>query len=145
MGSHEKEKDRKADEGPQHLAQVQPIWMCKFEVPCEVYDLFWDKKIGAHKPDQDKLDAYVTRPTPPYTDPTFGYGRIGNPALNITHHAAMKFCRWLSAKTGKTYRLPTEAEWEWACRAGTTTAYSWGDDPSKVDDFAWWEDNSEEK
>lgn len=145
MGSPEKEKNRKPDEGPQHPVRVKPFWMGKYEVRWDEYDLFWEKKEGPPKTDKDKLVALVTRPTPPYTDPTFGYGRDGNPALNITHHAAREFCRWLSAKTGKNYRLPTEAEWEWACRAGTTTAYSWGDDPSKVDDYAWHEENSEEQ
>lgn len=145
MGTPDKEKDRKPDEGPQHLVQVKPFWMGKFEVRWDEYDLFWEKKDGPPKTDKDKIVAMVSRPTPPYTDPTFSYGRIGNPCLNITHHAAREFCRWLSAKTGKNYRLPTEAEWEWACRAGTTTAYSWGDDPAKSDDHAWWEDNAEEK
>ncbi len=151
MGSPNGEKGRGVDEGPQHPVQVKPFWMGKLETRWDEYDLFWLKRPGGPPPrpdvtkKPDKLSDALTSPTPPYEDPTFGHGKEGNPALGITQHAAMEYCRWLSKKTGKAYRLPTEAEWEWACRAGTTTAYSFGDDAKKLGDYAWIEDNSDEK
>ena len=64
------------------------------------------------------------------------------PVERVSWNDAVEFCKNLSAKEGKTYRLPTEAEWEYACRAGTTTLYSSGDDKESLGEYAWYRDNS---
>ena len=143
MGSPDSEKGRDANEGPQHPVTVKAFWMAKCEISWDEYDIYWENrpKGPPPRPDiskkPDKLPDAVTSPTPPYDDPTFGYGKKGFPAIAVTHHAAMEYCRWLSEKTGKIYRLPTEAEWEWAARGGATT-----DDQSKLDEHTWYEKNS---
>ena len=142
MGSPDTEKGRSDNEGPQHLVTVKPFWMAKCEIAWDEYDIFWENrpKGPPPRPDitkkADNPDA-ITSPTPPYEDQTFGYGKQGFPVIAVTHHAAMEYCRWLSKKSGKLYRLPTEAEWEWACRAGTKT-----DDMSNLDEKAWYEKNA---
>jgi len=148
MGSPPGEANRKDDEGPPHPVQVRPFWMGKYEVTWDEFDLFWRAKPGQKEdkePESPKDADAVTRPTPPYADETFKKGREGHPVLGITWHAAMQYCRWLSLKTGRLYRLPTEAEWEYACRAGTKTAYFFGGDPQKLGDYAWFADNADEK
>ncbi len=64
------------------------------------------------------------------------------PVCQVSWHDAVAFCDWLSRKEQRTYRLPTEAEWEWACRAGSSSVYYFGDDPKDLDDYAWYSENS---
>ncbi len=146
MGSPPTEAGRQTNEGPQHLVQLKPFWMGKCEVTWDEFDQFFkpEETEAKEKPAQDKAADAVTRPTPAYVDETYGHGRDGHPVLCMTHHGAMEYCRWLSLKTGKAYRLPTEAEWEYACRAGTATPYFFGSDPNLLDEYAWTAKNSEE-
>ena len=82
-------------------------------------------------------------------DPKFTWRSIGldttdlDPVVNVNWNDALAFCDWLSKQEGQQYRLPTEAEWEYACRAGTTTAFSFGDDVSLLDQYAWYCANSD--
>ncbi len=150
MGSPATEPGRKDDEGPQHTVKIEPFWIGKHEVTWDFYDLYafknMEKEMADRFPDPSKSVAKTdasTRPSPPYVDMSFGMGREGYPAINMTQYAAIKFCKWLYDKTGVFYRLPTEAEWEYAARAGTKTAYSFGNDASKLGEYAWYKDNSD--
>lgn len=148
MGSPKSEQGHFGDEGPQHLVEVDSFWMGKFEITWDLYELFISRGIDKKRPatvsgkEVDIDVAAVSGATQPYTEMSFGMGVEGYPAICMTQLAAVKFCEWLSAMTGNFYRLPTEAEWEYACRAGTKTAYSFGDTPSNLDIYAWHEGNS---
>ncbi len=150
MGSPATEPGRNADEGPQHKVTLKAFYIGAKEVTWAEYDEFAfsidlqrKRKLGLTGP-KDAGDA-VSRPTPPYADESWGWGKDAQPVIGITQYSATKYCEWLSARTGKKYRLPTEAEWEYAARAGTKTAYSFGDDAATVGDHAWLKANSEEQ
>jgi formylglycine-generating enzyme required for sulfatase activity len=145
MGSAAADSGGIKDEQPRHKVRVDAFWMQAHEVTWDEYRLFmFEGRAGATASKDATVDA-VSRPTRPYVEMSFGMGIEGFPAISMTQHAANKYAEWLSARVGEFYRLPTEAEWEYACRAGATTAYPFGDDPAKLGDYAWYSSNSQGK
>ena len=151
MGSPLNEKNRLADEGPVHKVKLDSFWMAKYETTWDLYNLFMSRNLDELQPAFNSknevnidIDA-VSGATTPYVEMSFGMGTDGFPAISMAQLAAKKFCQWLSAITGNFYRLPTEAEWEYACRAGSEKAYSFGDDPKELNNYAWFKDNSNNK
>ncbi len=138
IGSPDREPGRRDDEGPQVEVLLEPFWMARCEVTWAEFELW---STDADRPQGKRPDG-VSRPTPPYTDLTFQMGRDGYPAICMSHAAARQYCKWLSDKTGRFHRLPTEAEWEYACRAGSADAYCFGGDVARLGEFAWFAANS---
>jgi formylglycine-generating enzyme required for sulfatase activity len=128
----------KPDEQPQHNVRVDRFWMQAHEVTWDAYLMFMfaDQAHETERP--DALVNALSRPTAPHLEMSFGRGNNGFPAISMTQHAANKFAQWLSARTGEYYRLPTEAEWEYACRAGAAAAIA----PAELNHYAWFKANS---
>ena len=146
MGSRDDEKGRKDDEGPQHEVMVDDFWIGQYEINWEQYEAFVFRKTDEDNFTAD-LEALgidgVSAATAPYVDMSDGMGKAGYPAIGMTQYAALTYCKWLTAKTGNFYRLPTEAEWEYACRAGSSEAYSFGNDTKELGDYGVYKKNSE--
>ncbi|MDL2255342.1 SUMF1/EgtB/PvdO family nonheme iron enzyme [Parabacteroides sp. OttesenSCG-928-G06] len=146
MGSSVKESFRKEDEGPVRTVTVSPFFMAEVETTWEQYWAFYAQTMSEGRippeivfannssPDVDAISG----PTPPFGNPDQGWGGDGRPAITMTHYAAETFCQWLSQKTGKNYRLPTEAEWEYAARGGTETPYFFPGNPKEYSNLGFW-------
>lgn len=124
--------------------EVSPFWMGKYEITWDQFEefMFSEEFESVHEQFDPELADAVTMPSRTYIDPALGMDRGDNPAVNMTQYSALAFTRWLTLKTGEFYRLPTEAEWEYACRAGSSSAYHFGKDTSKLDEYAWFVENS---
>ena len=123
---------------------IAPFYLATTETTWDLYDSFVFR-LDEEGSRSDKGQDAVTRPSKPYIPPDRGFGHSGYPAISMTHHGATEFCNWLSERTGRKYRLPKDAEWEYACRAGSTSAYCFGDDPQQLGDYAWFDENAGNK
>lgn len=135
MGSNKDESLRDDDEGPVRKVTLSPFWMGEVEVSWDEYLAFFKAtssqgRTGGQVSKNSKVDA-ISGPTPPWGAPDQGWGKGKRPAMTMSWYAANTYCRWLSKVTGRKYRLPTEAEWEYACRGGTSSPYFFAGDPRK--------------
>ncbi len=118
MGAPQNNADRIADSGPQHRVRItKPFYLGLYEVSRKEYDAVTGSNPSSFKPDD-------------------------LPIQNVNWEQSVEFCRKLSAREDRMYRLPTEAEWEYACRCGHTTRYSFGDEPGPLADHGWFRENS---
>jgi formylglycine-generating enzyme required for sulfatase activity len=144
MGSPDNEARRDNTEGPVVDVKIDSFYMAEIEVSWDEYLTFYSQTSGEGRSTDTegvrsagtKTDA-ISGATPPYGQPDQGWGKGKRPAISISYHAAETYCQWLSKVTGKHYRLPTEAEWEYACRGGTSSPYFFPGNPEKFEKTGW--------
>ncbi|NUL82239.1 MAG: SUMF1/EgtB/PvdO family nonheme iron enzyme [Armatimonadetes bacterium] len=122
---------------------IKPFYMAKFELLWDVFDI-WAYRLDQTEEERIQGVDAVTRPSKPYGAPDRGFGHQGYPAISMSHFAADMFCRWLSRKTGKKYRLPSEHEWMYAAIAGAPPSRK-PFEPSELKKIAWYWENSDDK
>ena len=140
MGSPAKEPFHRADEGPVREVAVDSFWMAEIEVSWNEYLAFFSATGSQGRKEAQEIEEEtdgVSGATPPWGAPDQGWGKDSRPAITMSHHAAQTYCRWLTQVTGRKYRLPTEAEWEYAARGGTSTPYFFEGSPKdyEIDGF----------
>ena len=146
MGSPENEPFRKEDESPLHTVCLSPFFMSEVPITWDLYWAFYVNTMSEGRTPPEVVFANNSRPdvdaisgpTSPFGFPDQGWGGGDRPAITMTHYAAETFCMWLSKITGKRYRLPTEAEWEYAARGGTETPYFFPGSPKQFSERGFW-------
>lgn len=136
-------------EGPQHRVKItRPFFMGIHEVTVGEFRKFVEGASYRTDAERDGRGGFGHRDGQWQQRPEFSWKDIGSrqddnqAVVNVSWQDAAAFCRWLSDREGKKYRLPTEAEWEYACRAGQLTRFPWGDDASQLSQYAWHGANS---
>jgi formylglycine-generating enzyme required for sulfatase activity len=141
MGTPENEPFRRVDEGPVIDVAVDSFWMGEIEVSWNEYLAFFNATGSQGRKEavevENETDA-ISGATPPWGAPDQGWGKGTRPAISMSHHAALTYCRWLTQVTGKKYRLPTEAEWEYAARGGKSTPYFFDGTPEDFESTGIW-------
>jgi formylglycine-generating enzyme len=142
MGSPMDEPYRRNDEGPVREVAVDNFWMAEIEVSWDEYLAFFNATSSQGRKEaitevNEEVDG-ITGATPPWGAPDQGWGKGSRPAITMSYHAAETYCRWISSVTGKKYRLPTEAEWEYAARGGTEGAYFFEGSPKDYESDGFW-------
>jgi len=116
--------------------EVRPFFIGRTEVTWDLYDIF---SLGLDTPKGEGGADAIARPSQPYGAPDYGWGHAGYPVISVARQAAQAFAVWLSKKTGKTYRLPTEAEW---VHAAALAAGKEPMNPARLDGLAWHSGNA---